>query len=76
MSVTYCEKISRKQKKTARNAAVPYIRRTQQGTERTFHEEKEKYREQKLITLQRYKNALYQETERRKESDFHAGRKN
>lgn len=47
MSATYCEKISRKKKKTVRKAAVPYIRRTQQGTERTFHEEKEKYRAQK-----------------------------
>ena len=35
------------EKRTAGNAAVPYIRRTQQGTERTFHEEKEKYRAQK-----------------------------
>ena len=47
----------------------------QQGTERTFHEEKENYRH-KIISMQRHKSASCHRKWWENERGFHAERKN
>ena len=63
MSATYCEKISRKQKKEQQETLQCHIKEERSKGRRELFTKKKKNTGQKIITLHRYKNALYQETE-------------
>lgn len=63
MSATYCEKISRKQKKDSKERNSTIYKKNAARNGENFLRRKRKIQGTKIITLHRYKNALYQETE-------------
>lgn len=62
MSATYCEKISRKQKKNSKKRCSAIYKKNAAMDGENFSQRKRKIQGTKIITMQRYKNALYQET--------------
>lgn len=71
--VAYWERFSRK--KEQQGSCGTYIMWNQQGTERTFHEEKENC-SHKIISIQRHKIVSCYEKWWENERGFHAERKN
>lgn len=59
MSATYCEKISRKQKKNSKERCSAIYKKNAARNGENFSRRKRKIQNTKIITLHRYKNALY-----------------